>query len=104
MGSTSVLGASLVEALEQQVESRCFMLGWLDKPITGKSRGPAHEMERLLAFCQDAILPEAPTEAILVYDPAGFLFEVFRAVVHGHVVFRQETMHVKACFKAQPLR
>ena len=50
------------------------MLGWLDKPITEKSKGPAHEMERLLAFCQDAILPEAPTEAIPVYDPAGLLF------------------------------
>jgi hypothetical protein len=50
------------------------MLGWLDKPITEKSKGPAHEMERLLAFCQDAILPEAPTEAIPVYEPAGLLF------------------------------
>ncbi len=68
------LGAALVDALEQNLEQRCFTLGWLDKRITDKSRGLAHEMERLLAFCQDSILPEIPTEAVAVYDPAGLLF------------------------------
>jgi hypothetical protein len=58
----------------QQLDSRCFMLGWLDKPVTEKSRGLTREMERLLGFCRDAVLPEAPTEAIPVYDPAGLLF------------------------------
>jgi hypothetical protein len=49
-------------------------LAGLIKPITEKSKGPAREMERLLAFCQDSILPEAPTEAVPRYDPAGLLF------------------------------
>lgn len=69
-----VLGANLVEAFEQQLEKRCFMLGWLDKPITEKSKGVAREMEALLCFCRDAILPEPPTEAIPMYDPTGLLF------------------------------
>lgn len=69
-----VLGASLVEALEKQLDDRCFLLGWLDKPMTERSKGPARELERLLAFCQDSILPEAPTQAVPLYDPAGLLF------------------------------
>ena len=69
-----VLGASLVEAFERQLDGRCFMLGWLDKPISEKSRGVAREMEALLSFCRDSILPEPPTEAVPVYDPTGLLF------------------------------
>jgi hypothetical protein len=69
-----VLGASLVEAFERQLEGRCFMLGWLDKPITEKSKGLAREMEALLSFCRDAILPEPLTEAVPMYDPTGLLF------------------------------
>jgi hypothetical protein len=69
-----VLGASLVEAFERQLDGRCFMLGWLDKPITEKSKGVAREMEALLSFCRDSILPEPPTEAVPMYDPTGLLF------------------------------
>jgi hypothetical protein len=69
-----ILGASLVEAFERQLDGRCFMLGWLDKPITEKSRGVAREMEALLSFCRDSILPEPPTEAVPMYDPTGLLF------------------------------
>jgi hypothetical protein len=69
-----VLGASLVEAFERQLDRRCFMLGWLDKPITEKSKGVAREMEALFSFCRDSILPEPSTEAIPVYDPTGLLF------------------------------
>src|SRR5262249_20666409 len=68
------LGASLVEAFERQLDDRCLMLGWLDKPISEKSRGPARELERLLAFCRDSILPERPTHAVPVYDPTALLF------------------------------
>ena len=69
-----ILGASLVEAFERQLDGRCLMLGWLDKPITEKSRGVAREMEALLSFCRDSILPEPPTEAVPMYDPTGLLF------------------------------
>jgi hypothetical protein len=51
------------------IDRRSFMLGWLDKPITAKSKGPAREMENLLAFCRDSVLPEIPTEAKRRRDP-----------------------------------
>ncbi len=73
-GLRETLGASLVEMLERDLDRRCFMLGWLDRPITVKSKGPAREMEQLLAICRDLVLPEIPTEAVPVYDPAGLLF------------------------------
>lgn len=68
------LGASLVDEFERELDRRSFMLGWLDKPITAKSKGPAREMENLLAFCRDSVLPENPTEAIPAYEPTGLLF------------------------------
>ena len=73
-GLRETLGASLVEMLERDLDRRCFMLGWLDRPITVKSKGPAREMKQLLAICRDLVLPEIPTEAVPVYDPAGLLF------------------------------
>jgi hypothetical protein len=73
-GLREVLGATLVEGFERQLDGRCFMLGWLDKPISEKSKGVAREMEALLSFCRDAILPEPPTQAIPMYDPTGLLF------------------------------
>jgi hypothetical protein len=39
------LGASLVDEFERDLVRRSFMLGWLDKPITAKLKGPAREME-----------------------------------------------------------
>jgi hypothetical protein len=74
-----VLGASLVETLERQLDNRCFMLGWLNRPISEKSKGPVHEMEILLSFCRDSILPEPPTEAVPVYDPTGLLIVALSA-------------------------
>ena len=74
LGLHEALGGALVGTVERDLESRCFMLGWLDKSITAKSKGLAREMERLLVFCQDAILPEVPTRAVPVYDPASLLF------------------------------
>lgn len=69
-----VLGTSLVDEFERDLDNRSFMLGWLDKPLTTKSKGPTREMENLLTFCRDSILPEIPTEAVPVYEPTGLLF------------------------------
>ena len=73
-GLRETLGTSLIETIEHDLDRRCFMLGWLDKPITAKSKGPAAEMERLLAVCQDSILAETPSTAKPAYDPTGLLF------------------------------
>jgi len=70
----SVLGTSLVDEFERDLDNRAFMLGWLDRPLTTKSKGPTREMESLLTFCRDSVLPEIPTEAMPVYEPTGLLF------------------------------
>jgi len=69
-----VLTTTVVNALERDLDLRSFMLGWLDKPISRHPKGPVREMERLLAFCRDALLPEIPSKAVPVYDAAGLLF------------------------------
>lgn len=68
------LGPTLVDEFERDLDGRSFMLGWLDKPITTKSKGAAREMVNLLTFCRDSVLPEIPTDAIAVYEPTGLLF------------------------------
>lgn len=71
-----VLTSPVVNALERDLELRSFMLGWLDKPITSKSKGVVREIDRLLAFCRDALLPEIQLKASPIYDSAGLLFAV----------------------------
>jgi energy-coupling factor transporter ATP-binding protein EcfA2 len=68
------LGPTLVDEFERDLDRRSFMLGWLDKPITTKSRGAAREMVNLLTFCQDSMLPDIPTDAVAAYEPTGLLF------------------------------
>jgi len=68
------LGPTLVDEFDRDLDRRSFMLGWLDKRITTKSKGAAREMESLLAFCRDSLLPEVPTEAVAAYEPTGLLF------------------------------
>jgi hypothetical protein len=70
------LGPPLVDEFERDLDRRSFMLGWLDKPITAKSKGAAREMVSLLAFCRDSVLPEIPTKATAEYEPTGLLFAV----------------------------
>ena len=67
------LGAPLVENFERGLDLRSFMLGWLDKPITIKSKGPVREMERLLALCRNSAVPEIPSKAEPEYDGAELL-------------------------------
>jgi len=71
-----VLTSPVVNALERDLELRSFMLGWLDRPISRKSKGVVGEIERLLAFCRDSLLPDIQLKASPVYDSAGLLFAV----------------------------
>jgi energy-coupling factor transporter ATP-binding protein EcfA2 len=68
------LGPTLVDEFERDLDHRSLMLGWLDKPITTKSKGAAREMVNLLTFCRGALLPENPTDAIAAYEPTGLMF------------------------------
>ena len=46
-----------VRAIERALDERCFMLGFLDRALTEKNRGPASELGRLINFCEAAIAP-----------------------------------------------
>jgi len=66
----------VVVCRDKKTNRRSFMLGWLDKPITTKSKGAAREMVNLPAFCRDSVLPEIPTKATAEYEPTGLLIAV----------------------------
>lgn len=80
----NVLGISVVNAIEHGIDSRCFMLGGVDRQITKLPARAADYMRNqlleLVGFFQKAILPPPPAEAHPVYDPTGIGFAVQEAV------------------------
>jgi hypothetical protein len=80
----AVLGVSVVNAMEHGVDSRCFMLGGVDRPLAKLPARAADYMKaqlsELVGFFQKAILPPPPAEAYPVYDPTGIGFAVQDAV------------------------
>lgn len=79
-----VVGVPAVRAIERGLETRCFMLGFLDRPLTEKNRGPVAEMTRLIDFCEAAILPEKLPEAYPVYDTAALILAIQAATTDFH--------------------
>ena len=79
-----VVGQPAVRAIERELDGRCFMLGFLDRPLTEKNRGPVGEMLRFLDFCESAIAPITPTEACPVYDTAGLVLAIQAAASDFH--------------------
>jgi hypothetical protein len=79
-----VLGVSVVNAIEHGIDSRCFMLGGVDRQLAKLSTRAADYMKgqifELVEFFQKAILPPPPAEARPVYDPTGIGFSVQDAV------------------------
>jgi hypothetical protein len=78
------VGQSLVRALERRVDERCFMLGFLDRPIAKKHVGPVEQLTQLVRFCLRAIAATDIAETQPVYDPAGLLFAVQSATTDFH--------------------
>lgn len=79
-----VVGQPAVRAIERELDARCFMLGFLDRPLSEKNRGPAGEMLRLLDYCASAITPVTPAEACPVYDTAGLVLAIQAAASDFH--------------------
>lgn len=79
-----VLGASVVNAIEHGIDSRCFMLGGVDRQINKLPSRAADYMKNQLAelidFFRKAILPPPSAEAYPIYDPTGVGFAVQDAV------------------------
>ena len=73
-----------VRAIERELDGRCFMLGFLDRALTEKNRGPVGEMLRLLDFFDSAIAPVTPAEACPVYDTAGLVLAIHAATSDFH--------------------
>ena len=79
-----VVGVPAVRAIERDLEVRCFMLGFLDRPLTEKNRGPVAELSRLIDFCEAAIRPETLPEAHPVYDTAALILAIQAATTDFH--------------------
>ena len=64
-----------VRPIERELEERCFMLGFLDRVLTEKNRGPVSELNKLIEFCEEIILSSSTTSQqgapVPVYDTAS---------------------------------
>ena len=83
-GLRDVLGVSVVKAIEHGIDSRCFMLGGVDRQLAKLPSRAADYMKGQLAelvqFFETAILPPPAADARPVYDPTGIGFAVQEAV------------------------
>ena len=79
-----IVGVPAVRAIERGLDERCFMLGYLDRPLTEKHRGPVRELLNLITFCESAIVHTEETEACPVYDTAGLVLAIQAATKEFH--------------------
>lgn len=79
-----IVGLPAVRAIERDLDGRCFMLGFLDRPLTEKQRGPVREISKLIEFCEGAIAPAEETEVCPVYDTAGLILAIQAAATEFH--------------------
>lgn len=83
-GLRDVLGVSVVKAIEHGMDSRCFMLGGVDRQLAKLPSRAADYMRgqvrELVRFFEAAILPPPAADARPVYDPTGIGFAVQEAV------------------------
>lgn len=79
-----IVGQPAVRAIERELDERCFMLGYLDRHLTEKNRGPVREALNLIDFCEAAIKPEELPEVCPVYDTAGLVLAIQAATTDFH--------------------
>lgn len=80
-----VVGAPVVRAISRDIDERCFMLGYLDRPITDKNPAPATELLRLLDhFGKVGLANAASVQVKPVYELARLLFSIQGAVSEFH--------------------
>ena len=70
------LGATSVRSLEQELDARCFMLGWLKRASHTLSSKVRDQLSSLIRFFDASITPAEPIPTAPVYDPASLLFAV----------------------------
>lgn len=79
-----IVGQPAVRAIERELEERCFMLGFLDRPLTEKQRGPVSELLRLVDLCEAAITPAELATVRPIYDTAGLVLAIQTAATEFH--------------------
>jgi hypothetical protein len=79
-----VLGAPIAKAIERELSNRCFMLGGVDRQLDSLPQRAAEymatQLNQLIEFCQNSILPPPPPAACPSYDSSGIGFAVHDAV------------------------
>jgi len=83
-GLREIVGVPAVRAMERTLDDRCFMLGFLDRTLTEKNRGPVAEMTKLVDFCEAAIAPAETPRVTPVYDTAGLVLAIQAATADFH--------------------
>lgn len=78
------IGPTLVRSLEEGLDERCFMLGWLNQGLEALKPKMREQLMELLRFFERAITPREPIPAMPVYDPASVLFAVQAAARDFH--------------------
>lgn len=79
-----VIGDVVAGGLERRLDQRCFMLGWLDRPVEKIPKGARRQLAELISFFESVVEPEEPPEAQPLYDPAGLAFAVQSAAREFH--------------------
>ena len=79
-----VVGQPAVRAIERELNRCCFMLGYLDRPLTKENRGPVDELRKLIDFCEKAIAPAEQPQISPVYDTAGLVLAIQDAAKNFH--------------------
>ena len=79
-----IVGQPAVRAIERELDDRCFMLGYLDRVLTEKQRGPVSELLKLIEFCEAAITPPEVAQVRPVYDTAGLVLAIQAAATEFH--------------------
>ena len=77
-----------VRPIERELDKRCFMLGFLDRPIKKEWRGPVSELNKLIEFCEKIILSSSTTSQqgppVPVYDTASLVLTIQAAARDFH--------------------
>jgi hypothetical protein len=83
-GLREIVGMPAVRAIERELDERCFMLGFLDRALTEKNRGPVAELMKLINFCEAAIAPADLPQVAPIYDTAGLVLAIQAATADFH--------------------
>ena len=82
--SETAVPLSITRSLERSLESKCFMIGGLNRSLrkaTERRRRNREELEGLLNFFQASTIPQLAVEIAPIYDPDGLSFAI-QAATH----------------------